>query len=385
MRFDALAENIVEHVEVPSESGYDRFVGGDHLDSESLKISRWGSTNDVEAQKLLFKKGHILFGKRNAYLRKVAYADFDGVCSAHMLVLKAKPEYILEEFLPFFIQTDQFWERALMISEGSMSPTIKWKTLAQQAFIIPPKDEQQRIADILWAVDQAIIKWEQVLRRSVALRNTLIDTFISYNHELPDMSSYNEKEYKIVKLHEVCIRITDGTHLPPQFATEGIPFLLVSNLASGKVNWNVSKWISKETYEELTKRVKPEVGDVLYTVVGSFGVPVLITWDKPFAFQRHIAILKPKRDLLDSSFLTYFLESNLGKKQAELTAAGNAQKTITLGSLNNFKLPLPPLNKQKQFVIRIDRVNNAIASALQHIQASKQLKGIVLQQLMAGL
>src|SRR2546421_9759382 len=114
--FDALAENIVEHVEVPSKSGYDRFVGGDHLDSGSLKISCWGSTNDVEAQKLLFKKGHILFGKRNAYLRKVAYADFDGVCSAHMLVLKAKPDYVLEEFLPFFMQTDQFWERALMIS-----------------------------------------------------------------------------------------------------------------------------------------------------------------------------------------------------------------------------------------------------------------------------
>src|SRR5438067_13725942 len=77
VRFDALAENIVEHVEVPSESGFDRFVGGEHLDSGSLKISRWGSTNDVEAQKLLFKRGHILFGKRNAYLRKVAYADFD--------------------------------------------------------------------------------------------------------------------------------------------------------------------------------------------------------------------------------------------------------------------------------------------------------------------
>jgi type I restriction enzyme S subunit len=135
---------------------------------------------------------------------------------------------------------------------------------------------------------------------------------------------------------------------------------------------------------ELTKRVKPEVGDVLYTVVGSFGIPVLITWDKPFAFQRHMAILKPKRDLLDGSYLTYFLESNLGKTQAQLTAVGNAQKTITLGSLNNFKLPLPPLNEQKQIVKRIDRVNNTITAASQHIQVLKSLKGKVLQKLMAG-
>jgi type I restriction enzyme, S subunit len=283
------------------------------------------------------------------------------------------------------MQSDTFFERAMAISVGSLSPTINWKTLAQQEFIIPPKDEQRRIADILWAADEAIITWEQVLQGSVALRNTLINTFISYNHKLPEMPSNNVREYKIVKLHEVCTRITDGTHLPPPFAPEGIPFLLVSNLASGKVKWNVSKWISRETYEDLTRRVKPEVGDVLYTVVGSFGVPALITWDAPFAFQRHIAILKPKRDLLDSSFLTYFLESNLGKKQAELAAVGNAQKTITLGSLNNYKLPLPPLNKQKQFVKRIDKVNNAIASVLQRIQASKQLKGIFLQRLMAGL
>ena len=77
-------------------------------------------------------------------------------------------------------------------------------------------------------------------------------------------------------------------------------------------------------------------------------LPVLITWDKPFTFQRHIAILKPKRDLLDRSYLSIFSMSSLGKRQAELTAVWNAQKTITLGSLNNFKLPLPPLNKQNK-------------------------------------
>jgi type I restriction enzyme S subunit len=373
VRFDAIAENIVEHVEVPSESGYDRFVGGDHLDPGSLKISRWGSTNDVEAQKLLFKKGHILFGKRNAYLRKVAYADFDGVCSAHMLVLQAKSDYILEEFLPFFMQTDQFWERALMISEGSMSPTIKWKTLAQQEFVIPPKDEQRRIADILQAADETIITWDKVVQESVVLLNTLINASIS-----------NNQDDRLVKLQEVCTRITDGTHLPPQFAQQGIPFLLVSNLASGKIDWNVSKWITEETYRELTKRMKPEFGDVLYTVVGSYGVPVLITWDQPFAFQRHIAILKPKKGVLDGAYLTYFLKSSLGKKQAELSAVGNAQKTITLGSLSNFEIPIPPLGKQKQIVERINEVNTAIVLASQHSQISKQLKSEALKQLVWG-
>lgn len=100
-RFDQMAHNITDRIERPSESGLSRFVGLEHLDSGSLKIWRWGNTSDVEKTKLLFKSGDIIFGRRNAYLRRVAVADFDGVCSAHALVLRAREEVVLPEFLPF--------------------------------------------------------------------------------------------------------------------------------------------------------------------------------------------------------------------------------------------------------------------------------------------
>jgi len=368
-----MAESISDRVDNPSEANVSYYVGLEHLDPDSLKIRRWGTPDDVEATKLRFKSGDIIFGRRRAYQRKVAVAEFEGICSAHALVLRAREETVLKDFLPFFMQSETFFERAMSISVGSLSPTINWKTLSQQEFVIPPKDEQRRIADILWAVDETIITWEKVVQESVVLLNTLINASIS-----------NNQDDHLVKLQEVCTRITDGTHLPPQFAQQGIPFLLVSNLASGKIDWNVSKWITEETYRELTKRMKPEFGDVLYTAVGSYGVPVLITWDQPFAFQRHIAILKPKKDVLDGAYLTYFLKSSLGKKQAELSAVGNAQKTITLGSLSNFEIPIPPLGKQKQIVERINEVNTAIVLASKHPQISKQLKSEALKQLVSG-
>jgi type I restriction enzyme S subunit len=214
VRFDQMAESILDRVDKPSEADVAYYVGLEHLDPESLKIRRWGTPDDVEATKLRFKPGDIIFGRRRAYQRKVAVAEFEGICSAHALVLRAREETVLKEFLPFFIQNDTFFERALSISVGSLSPTINWKTLAKQEFLIPPKDEQRRIADILWAADDTIIKWEQVLQGSIALRSSLIDTCISYNQELPDLQSYNE--YLIVKLHEVCLRITDGTHKASQ-------------------------------------------------------------------------------------------------------------------------------------------------------------------------
>lgn len=152
-RFDRMAVEIKDRVKVPRESRFDRYVGLTHLDAGSLKIWRWGSTRDVEKQKMLFKSGDIIFGRRNAYLRRVSVADFDGVCSAHAMVLRARPEVALPEFLPFFMQTETFWQTALRNSAGSLSPTINWSNIAKEEFALPPLDEQRRIAEVLQAAE----------------------------------------------------------------------------------------------------------------------------------------------------------------------------------------------------------------------------------------
>ena len=122
-RFDQIAENINVRV-MPGDTELDRYVGLEHLDPESLKIRRWGSPNDVIGQKLRFWKGDIIYGRRRAYQRKLVVADYEGICSAHAMVLRAKPDVCLPEFLPFFMQSEIFHQRALDISVGSLSPTI---------------------------------------------------------------------------------------------------------------------------------------------------------------------------------------------------------------------------------------------------------------------
>src|SRR5690606_38783594 len=144
-RFDQIATNVNVRIDNPSESGMEHYVGLEHLDPDSLRIRRWGSPDDVEATKLMFKKGDIIFGRRRAYQRKLGVAEFDGICSAHAMVLRAKPEVVLPEFLPFFMQSDRFMNRAVEISVGSLSPTINWKTLAVQEFALPSLNEQRRL------------------------------------------------------------------------------------------------------------------------------------------------------------------------------------------------------------------------------------------------
>lgn len=163
-RFEQMATNVNVRIDNPSESGMEHYVGLEHLDSDSLKIRRWGSPDDVEATKLMFKKGDIIFGRRRAYQRKLGVAEFDGICSAHAMVLRAKPDVVLPDFLPFFMQSDLFMNRAVEISVGSLSPTINWKTMAAQEFVLPTLTEQNRLAAMLTAQNGVIEAKKEVLR-----------------------------------------------------------------------------------------------------------------------------------------------------------------------------------------------------------------------------
>ena len=169
-RFDQLADQINDRV-IPAEADVERYVGLEHLDSDSLRIRRWGEPSEVESTKLGFRPGDIIFGKRRVYQRKVAVADTEGICSAHAMVLRAKPEAVLPGFLPFFMQSDVFMQRALSISVGSLSPTINWKTLAKEEFALPPIQDQSPLVEVLSAhrkTIESIENTEDTLARTQA-------------------------------------------------------------------------------------------------------------------------------------------------------------------------------------------------------------------------
>ena len=122
---------------------------------------------------------------------------------------------------------------------------------------------------------------------------------------------------KLVSLNNLCLIITDGTHQPPKFQNRGIPFILVSNLSKNTVTYDTEKYINEETYNKLYKRTPIEIGDVLLSTVGSYGHPAVVVEDKKFLFQRHIAYLKPKRDMINSFYLHSALLSPNGQRQIE--------------------------------------------------------------------
>ncbi len=163
-----MAENIGERADpTPEDSAL--YVGLEHMDTDSLQVRRWGSKTDLIGQKLRMRKGDILFARRNAYLKRVAIAPHDGIFSAHGMVLRAKPNGVLPEFLPFFMQSNLFMDRAIQISVGSLSPTINWKTLAVQEFSLPPMEEQRHIVLLLNALEETLIALDAALESAISL------------------------------------------------------------------------------------------------------------------------------------------------------------------------------------------------------------------------
>lgn len=149
-RFDEIAINSTQKKK-PTEEDKVYYIGLEHIDPGCFDVVRWGSDIAPTGDKLLMQKGDVLFGKRRAYQRKVAIAPFDGIFSAHGMVLRPNLKVIDANYFPFFISSDKFMETAVRISVGGLSPTINWKDLARQEFELPSLDEQKVLSDKLWA------------------------------------------------------------------------------------------------------------------------------------------------------------------------------------------------------------------------------------------
>lgn len=161
------------------------------------------------------------------------------------------------------------------------------------------------------------------------------------------------ESWKWVRLSDLCKSISDGDHQPPPQVPNGIPFLVISNVSSGTIDFANTRYVPQDYFEALSAERIAERGDILFTVTGSYGIPIKVNCDKAFCFQRHIALLKL---LIDWDYLFFALKSPAIKLQCDAIATGTAQKTVGLKSLRSIILPLPPLAEQKRIVAKLDEI-----------------------------
>ena len=331
--FDQIAINSTAKKK-PIDADKEHYIGLEHLDSDCLIVSRWGAEVTPIGEKLLMQKGDILFGKRRAYQRKVGIAPFDGIFSAHGMVLRPKEDVVTKEFFPFFIASDQFMERAVRISVGGLSPTINWKDIKEQEFELPSLEEQRVLAEKLWAA----YRLKESYKRLLAATDEMVKSqFI----EMFGDPVTNSKGWKTGKIKDI------APETPSKKQLSGKVWLLNLDM----IESNTGKVIEK-VYENVENALSVQPFDednVLFSKLRPYLNKVVIPNEVGLA-TTELVPLRPNPSKLNKVFLSHLLRSDQFVNYADDIAGGTKMPRMPLSELRNFECILPPMDTQMQFV-----------------------------------
>jgi len=375
--------------------------------------------SEEEVLKFELIPGDIVFARTGATTGKsyLIKSCPKSVFASYLIRIRPK-ENVDSRFLYFFFHTPIYWR---MISEnlaGIAQPNCNASKLKTLEIPVPPLPEQHRIVakveELFKEVDAAHDRLNKVPVLLKHFRQAVLAAACSgrltegWRDENPDVEPANKLLQKIksdvrgrkgnarkatndffefdqfevphswtwATTSDICLDITDGDHFPPPKNTKGVPFIVISNISSGIIDLKRTMFVSKEYFEKLANNKRPQYGDILYTVTGSYGIPVLVDTRKEFCFQRHIALLRPHQ-IIPSKFLWILMKSDIIYRQSTSIATGIAQLTVPLAGLRLLKIPLPPLEEQHEIVRRVEALF-ALADEIERqvVAATKRTNGL---------
>jgi restriction endonuclease S subunit len=358
----------------PESEGFERYVGLDHIDPRDLRIRRWGQVSDGTTFTNVFRAGQVLFGKRRAYQRKVAVADFDGVCSGDIYVFEPKGGGLLPELLPFICQTDRFFEHAVGTSAGSLSPRTNWSSLADYEFALPPLEAQRRLAVAFNALRICQESFREILRAAEATRRSLLFEFFRPQRGPTDQFPKHWRRMRVGDAGETQIGIRKH---PGSLSGANLrPYLRVANVLDGWIDWSDIMEIHVPD-ADLTRCALRE-GDILINkgnsmdLVGRPAIFKKLTDDDCF-FQDHLIRFRV-RDDVDARFAQAYFQHLLYTLQfTRIAVASTSIATIPLDRFEGLPFPLPPLEEQRTLGGYVESTASANASAERRIRGVQAL------------
>lgn len=374
--FGEVIDSITDRVDNPSEAGVDRYVGLEHLDPGVMTVQRWDNPGKVEAQKLRFKPGDVIFGRRRAYQRKVAKAEFEGICSAHALVLRAHPGRIHPDFLPVFLSSDYFLDRAVAISVGSLSPTVNWRDLKVQEFLLPGPDEQKRIADLLWALERERQASSTLSAAVAQMRNALIDDrFIG------------ERDGT---LQDLCER--DGIRIGPfgsqlhafDYVDDGeCPVVMPQDMIDGRIAVDNIQRISAARAQDLGRHILRE-GDILLPRRGELDRRALVTAGESGWLCGTGSVRVRLRNGVPIRAVVLALSSTATVAWLKANATGTTMPNLNAGIIARIPISLPTGQSLALALSEIEELDEAAVAARERSLAARNLGRALLTDVSGG-
>lgn len=347
-------------------------VGLEHITPEEVTLSNWDTDTENTFTKQ-FRKGDMLFGRRRAYLKKAAQAPFDGICSGDITVIRAKEDLLLPELLPFIIQNDRLFEFAVGKSAGSLSPRVKWENLKNYTFDLPPIEEQGKLAEVLWSINDTLQAYQNLLAQTDALMQA---QFV----EMFGDPQFNPRNNNISKLSEISIimsGITKGRKTKAALLTS-VPYICTANVQNGYIDWSETKYI-EATQDEIEK-YSLFSDDVLIIEGGDpdkvgRGCLAGVVPEKCI-YQNHVFRVRVNKELIYPEFFAKYILLPYTKSYFLSCAKQTTGiATINKKQLSNLMVMYPPLEEQStylQFAKQNEQARSTLQNTITSLQATKR-------------
>ncbi len=362
----------------PRSSGLGRYVAGEHMDTDDLRIRRWGLIGDNylgPAFHMRFKPGQVLYGSRRTYLRKVALADFEGITANTTFVLETKdPARLMPELLPFLMQTEAFHSYSIKHSKGSVNPYINFSDIELFEFLLPPIQEQARLVEALSAADKLAEVLHDLSARAEAVFNGLLKERIGRGLKPAEYQGWEEddqSDIRFVKLSEVA-SVDRGkfSHRPrnlPQFFGGPYPFAQTGDVAAarGRV-FSPSQFLSDEGVQYSKSFPSGTIFLTIAAVIAATSISTSETW----CTDSVVGIVP--LDPADVDYLEYALRFTRPYLEFEV-ATQTAQKNINLEVLRPLTIPWPEKEVRRAIATEIASAEAAIGTIEERLSATRKL------------
>jgi len=358
---------------------FDRFLKVDHMDAESLHIKRWASQENGDEINptfyKIFRKGQILFPTRNPHLRRTALASFDGICGEKTLTLESNEEFLIPEFLPFLFHSDSFYNHTTSAIVGSTNPHVRWRDVANYKFLLPPKDQQAQLAELLWAMDEVIEKDINVLEKLK----------IKYQIEIENSVPKDSKNF--FRLKDIT-KIRKGlTYKSDDYSneTDGIPLLNLKSIErGGGFNENGIKYydgIFKEDHFVNNDDLIIACTDITREgkVVG-YPLHPKVYQDKRMLFTMDLLAIQLKSDELIRDYLYYVLKASWVHWRLFANSPGTTVLHLDTNGLYKLKIPKFDIAEQEKIVVKLKKMENTILTFQSKISSSQSLQKSLINQ-----
>lgn len=357
-------------------NGMNFYIGFEHIDTDKLVINRYGNIKDGIGFNKLFKSGDILYGKIRPYLRKVAIAPFDGLCSGDILVFQTKDQNILlQSLLPYVITTEKFHNLAINTSIGTTMPRTKWKHLSCHKFRLPPLDEQQRIVALFQSIDKSILLTEQQGNNLKQLWLKLLNIFVSDKPKFGDLLCGEElNEYQYKDFSEKIVRKIDPIALGIERRIGGEDF---SSSELKLRSWGIvgKDYLGPAFYQHVLPR------DILYVSRNAHLRKVAFA-DFEGVCSNTTFVIRAKETIILQDLLKHIMLSEKFSQYAMSVSKGSTNPYLNWKDLNNFTVKLPELDKQRKIADLLDEVLLARETVLEQKRNLQILKQKLLNDIL---